>query len=85
MLWEPEETDEVVTRRRRAGIVNAYLTTCKICREGVYQRQPKLWLNKPMGWSHEFCVTRILRGKGAGDEHATIVQVADNSMPIMQG
>ncbi|MEV7264681.1 hypothetical protein AB0N38_14125 [Micromonospora aurantiaca] len=34
---------------------NHYLSTCKLCPLGVFDRQPKVWLTKPMGWSHQEC------------------------------
>ena len=36
----------------------SYLTTCKLCRHGVFEQQPRRWLSKPAGWSHEACVDR---------------------------
>ncbi|MBM0256356.1 hypothetical protein [Micromonospora sp. 4G55] len=37
---------------------NRYLSTCKLCPDGVFDYQPKVWLTKPMGWSHEDCAQR---------------------------
>ena len=37
---------------------NSYLTTCKLCPNGVFEQQPRRWLTKPAGWSHEACVDR---------------------------
>lgn len=34
---------------------NHYLSTCKLCPDGVFDYQPKVWLTKPMGWSHQDC------------------------------
>ena len=35
-----------------------HLTTCKLCPAGVYEKQPRVWLRKPAGWSHEACAER---------------------------
>lgn len=31
------------------------ITTCKVCRLGIYKGQPWAWLLAPVGISHEVC------------------------------
>lgn len=31
------------------------LSTCKLCRCGIYKQQPHRWFRDPMGLSHEDC------------------------------
>jgi hypothetical protein len=31
--------------------------TCKFCLLGIYDGDPRVWLSKPMGLSHEGCAT----------------------------
>jgi hypothetical protein len=46
---------------RSKALTNAYVTTCKVCRAGVYVDQPSRWSTNPMGISHEACLTSAVR------------------------
>lgn len=42
-----------------------YVTTCKVCHQGVFSQQPRVWLTTPMGLSHEACAA--LAGLASSD------------------
>lgn len=44
--------------RGPANLDSQYVSTCKLCRCGIYKAQPHRWLRKPMGYSHTACIER---------------------------
>lgn len=36
-------------------LANNYLSQCKVCGVGVFKTQDRVWLFKPIGWSHADC------------------------------
>lgn len=47
------------------------ITTCKLCRHGLYYGQPRVWLTQPVGLSHHDCAERAgLLHLAIGSHHA---------------
>lgn len=42
--------------RGPAAIDSKYVSTCKVCRLGIYQSQPHRWFTAPIGLSHDACM-----------------------------
>lgn len=37
-------------------LASSQITTCKVCRYGVYTNQARRWATKPLGISHTSCL-----------------------------
>lgn len=66
----PRLAPQIIKRATRArgeppapkgNLAGMRVTTCKLCPEGIYVDQPRTWLRKPCGLSHDSCIERAIR------------------------